>query len=84
MARQGWSVYILECADATLYTGVARDLARRLTAHADGRAARYTRTRRPVRLVYHEPHPTRGSALRREAALKRLPRREKLAVISGA
>lgn len=76
-AAAGWWVYMLRCADGTLYTGIARDLARRLAAHRRGTASKYTRVRRPVRLVFSEPWPDRGAALRREAALKRLPRAEK-------
>ncbi|MCG8590399.1 MAG: GIY-YIG nuclease family protein [Proteobacteria bacterium] len=68
---------MLECGDASLYTGITNDLERRLTAHREGRAARYTRSHLPVRLVWREGHPTRAAALRREAAIKKLPRREK-------
>lgn len=74
----GWQVYIVRCADATLYTGIARDLARRIEQHNHGReAARYTRARRPVTLVYSEACETRGEALRREIAIKKLSRGEK-------
>jgi len=74
-------VYILECADGTLYTGWTTDLDRRVQAHNAGRGARYTRGRRPVRLVYWEHAADRGSAMRREAAIRRLRRRDKLALI---
>jgi predicted GIY-YIG superfamily endonuclease len=67
-----WWVYVVRCADGSLYTGVARDLQERLAAHNAGRGARYTRGRGPVALVYHEPATDRGSAQRREAAIKRL------------
>jgi len=76
-------VYILECADGTYYTGWTTNLDRRVAAHNAGRAARYTRIRRPVRLVYWEEQPDRASALRRELALKRLPRARKSALIAG-
>ena len=79
-----WYVYILRCADGTLYTGVTTDLARRLRQHNAGTAARYTRCRRPVALVYHEAHAGRGPALRRERALKALSRRQKLALVRQA
>ncbi len=79
----GWRVYILRCVDGTLYTGITSDLARRLRQHGAGTAARYTRSRLPVRLAYEEPASSRGAALCREAALKRLSRREKLALASG-
>lgn len=77
-------VYILECADGTLYTGSTNDLDKRLTAHnsATGQsAAKYTRSRRPVRMVYSESCKDKGAALKREHALKQLTRREKLALI---
>ncbi len=67
-----WQVYMLECADRSLYTGIARDVSARLAAHNRGRGARYTRGRLPVRLVYLEPAADRGAALRREYAIKQL------------
>lgn len=73
--------YILECADETLYTGWTEDLARRVRAHNAGRGARYTRGRRPVRLAYWEYQPSRGTAQRREAALRRLSRVQKQQLI---
>ncbi len=73
-----WVCYLLECADGTLYTGISNDLPRRLGQHARGVASKYTRARLPVRLRYAEKHPTRSSALRSEAAIKRLPRARKL------
>ena len=75
-----WHVYILQCADSTLYTGIARDICRRLRQH-NGEVAggpRYTRGRRPVNLVWSELAPDRGAALRREAEIKKLSRGEKL------
>jgi putative endonuclease len=74
-------VYLLSCGDGSLYAGATSDLPRRLALHAAGRGARYTRSHLPVRLVYREAAPDRGSALRREAALKRLTRPQKLALI---
>jgi putative endonuclease len=76
-------VYILQCADGTLYTGWTTDLERRLQAHNSGQGARYTRGRRPVCLVYHEEQPTRSAAQRREAVVRRLSRAEKLKLIEG-
>jgi len=76
-------VYILQCADGTLYTGWTMDLERRLRAHNSGQGARYTRGRRPVRLVYQEEQPTRSVAQKREAAIRRLSRAEKLKLIEG-
>ncbi len=70
-----WYVYLLRCADDTLYTGVTTDLKRRVAEHNAGKAgAKYTRARRPVVLVYHEPATSRVEATRREAALRVLPR----------
>jgi putative endonuclease len=76
-----WTIYILRCADGSLYTGITNDLARRLAAHRAGRGGAYTRARLPVRVAYTERRPDRGAALRREAAIKALTRREKLALV---
>jgi putative endonuclease len=76
-----WSVYIVECADSTLYTGVARSVRARLIAHNRGKGARYTRGRLPVRLLYQEDDLSKGEAQRRESAIKRLQRKEKLRLI---
>ena len=76
-------VYLLRCADGTLYTGFTNDLARRLAAHNAGRGAKYTRGRRPVELVYWESFSNKSSALRRECAIKRLSRAEKLSLIQS-
>ena len=70
-------VYIVLCADGTYYTGWAADVTRRVAAHNAGRGGRYTRTRRPVILVYQEAVPDRGSAMRREVAIKRYGREQK-------
>jgi putative endonuclease len=73
-----WQVYIVRCADMTLYTGIALDVERRIEEHNHGRqAARYTRARRPVTLVYSETCGSRGDAMRREIAIKKLSRVEK-------
>ena len=71
-------LYVVECSDGTLYTGIARDIETRLQEHNRGSGAKYTRSRLPVRLLARRPFPTRSAALRAEAALKRLPRAEKL------
>lgn len=78
-----WYVYVARCGDGTLYTGVTTDPARREAAHNAGRGAAYTRSRRPVRLVYREPAAGRGAALRRELAIKRLSRSDKEALMGG-
>ena len=72
---------MLQCGDGTYYTGWTNDLDRRLKAHNEGKGGKYTRSRRPVRLVYYEEHETKQEAMRREYAIKRLSRREKLALI---
>ena len=74
-----WTVYILRCSDNSLYTGITRDLNRRLNEHNhDNRlAAAYTRARRPVSLVYQEVHIDRSSASKREATIKRMTKKEK-------
>ena len=76
-----WFVYILNCADGTLYTGITNDLDRRIKAHNAGTASKYTRVRRPVSIVYSEEVETKGDALRRELQIKRLTRSEKMAII---
>jgi len=72
-----WTVYIVECSDGTFYTGVTNDLARRLDQHNAGAASRYTRSRRPVRMIYREGCISRSEALMRECAVKALSRKEK-------
>ncbi len=79
-----WVVYLLECGDHSLYTGITNNLDKRLRRHQAGKAARYTRGRLPVRLVYREPCIDRPSALKREHAIKRLTRNEKLSLIGKA
>ncbi len=77
-----WHVYILECADQTLYTGIAADLQRRLRQHNGELSGgpKYTRGRRPVRLLWSQTVATRGEALQREIAIKALSRAEKLSL----
>ena len=78
-----YTVYILRCADDTLYTGIARDAEKRLAAHNAGRGAKYTRSRAPVTVVFRERCGEKSAALRREAAIKKLTRAEKLALIAA-
>lgn len=75
--------YILRCADGTLYTGWTNDTERRLAAHNAGRGGKYTRSRRPVELVYREEWETKQQAMRRERQIKQLTRQEKLSLIAG-
>ena len=74
--------YILECSDGTFYTGWTTDPARRLRQHNAGTGARYTRTRRPVKMVYVEEQLDRGTAQKRELAIKRMSREKKKKLIS--
>ncbi len=78
-----YTVYILRCRDGSLYTGIARDVAKRLAAHAAGRGSRCVASRRPFRLVYRRRLPSKSAALRREAAIKAMPRAGKLALIQA-
>ena len=78
-----WYVYMLRCADDSLYTGVAADVEKRFAAHKNGRGAKYTRSHPPVAIVYREMCADKGAALRREAAIKKLPRAEKLKLAEG-
>lgn len=81
-AGNAWFVYIVECADKTLYTGVAKDPQRRLAEHnSDNLGAKYTRARQPVRLRYFEEADSRSTACRREASIKKLSRAQKLSLI---
>lgn len=79
-----WFVYILECNDNTLYTGITNNLDKRIEEHNGGKAAaKYTRVRRPVKYVYNESCENRSEATKREMAIKRLSRAEKLTLINS-
>ena len=77
-----WYLYILQCGDGSLYTGITTDVEKRLEMHRSGRGAKYTRGRLPLELKYREECGTHSDALRRELEIKRLSRAEKLALIS--
>ena len=79
--HQGDYTYIVKCSDETLYTGWTNNLKKRLEAHNSGKGAKYTKTRRPVELVYFEEHDTKQEAMKREYAIKQLSRQKKLALI---
>jgi putative endonuclease len=81
-----WSVYLLQCADGSLYAGITTDVERRIHEHNhdDKKAARYTRSRRPIELIYSEAHDCRSTASKRESAIKQLTRRQKLALVASA
>ena len=78
---ENWFVYIVHCADGSLYAGITKDVDRRCEQHNAGTASRYTRSRRPVKLVHQEIHSDQSSALKREAAIKAKSRKEKLTMI---
>lgn len=82
-AATGWYVYMLRCRDDSLYTGYTDDVERRLAVHRSGKGAKYTRSRLPVELVYREELPDKSAALRREAAIKKLPRAKKLLLLDA-
>lgn len=79
-----WWVYMLRCKDDSLYTGYTDDVDRRLAVHNAGKGAKYTRSRLPVALAWREEQPDKSTALKREAAVKRLTRKEKLALAGDA
>ena len=78
-----WWCYIVRCIDGTLYTGITNDIEKRIDAHNAGNAAKYTRARRPVDLTYVEECADRSGASRREAVIKRMSRKAKLALAHG-
>jgi putative endonuclease len=78
-----WYVYIVRCSDGSLYTGLTNDLDSRLEAHNAGKGAKYTASRRPVSMVYHEPAESKNAALKRELQIKRWSRAKKKALIRG-
>ncbi|HIP60689.1 MAG TPA: GIY-YIG nuclease family protein [Campylobacterales bacterium] len=81
MSKQ-YIVYIVQCSDKTLYTGIAKELNRRIEEHnSSNKGAKYTKARRPVTLVYHEEHTDRSSASKREYAIKKMSRQKKLDLV---
>jgi putative endonuclease len=78
MSGKSWIVYILQCADETLYAGITTDLGSRLEKHAAGKGAKYTRGRGPYKVIFSESHPTKSAALVREAEIKSLSKDRKL------
>tara|TARA_Y100001970_G_scaffold65173_1_gene83411 strand:- start:84 stop:323 length:240 start_codon:yes stop_codon:yes gene_type:complete len=77
-----WYVYILECNDQSLYTGITNDLEKRIIVHNLGKGAKYTKARLPVKLVYKESCKTKSDSLKREFEIKKLKRMEKLNLIN--
>jgi putative endonuclease len=76
-----WNIYIIECKDGKLYTGITNDLKRRIKQHNSGNGCRFTKYRIPVKLLYTEKASGRSEALKREAQIKKLPRQKKLELI---
>ena len=81
--KKEWFVYILKCKDNSFYTGITNDLQRRLKMHNEGKASRYTRSRRPVEILYHEACAGRGQALIRECKIKSFSRKKKEKLVAG-
>jgi putative endonuclease len=79
--KEKWVLYIIRCGDLSLYTGITKDLDRRFKMHSEGKGARYTRSRLPLEIVYHEICKTRTDALVRECAVKALPKARKLELV---
>lgn len=77
-------VYLLLCADDTIYTGITTDVKRRLEEHKSGKGGNYTRAKKALRIIYQEVHKDRSSASKREAAIKKLPRSAKLLLGTGS
>ena len=84
MSKRSWYVYIVRCADNSLYTGITTDLERRINEHNNSNqsGAVYTRIRRPVRLIYQENHPARSAAAKREYEIKQMSKNEKEAILT--
>lgn len=78
------NIYIVRCSDDSLYTGYATNVKARIAKHNEGKGAKYTKARRPVRLMYEESFETKSEALKREYAIKQLSRHDKLRLIKGA
>ena len=76
-------VYILECSDKTLYTGITNNIEKRMEFHRDGKGSKYVRSRSPFKLVYKESYKTKSKALKREIAIKKLSRKDKLEIIKS-
>lgn len=83
MTPKQWVVYLLRCVDGSLYCGITNDLDKRIDKHNSGSGAKYTKTRRPVVLVYSEAAENKSAALKREWLIKQLSRKQKLELIEG-
>ena len=76
--KEKWYLYLAKCSDKTIYTGIAKDVSARIEKHNLGKGAKYTSTRTPVKLIYHEEHNNRVSAMKRELEIKRWPQKKKV------
>ncbi len=74
-------LYIIECADQSLYTGITTDIGRRFKEHCSGKGSKYAAAKQPIRIVYSEEHPSRSEASKREAEIKSWPKKKKLELI---
>lgn len=83
LANNDYLVYILECSDGSLYTGITNNIKKRLQMHTSGKASKFTRTRLPIKLVYTEGDYSKSTALSRELAIKKLAKTQKLALINA-
>ena len=80
--KDDWFVYILKCFDGSLYTGITKDVKKRIIDHNNKKGAKYTRSRLPVSLIYQEKYHSRSDAMKRELSIKQLTKTEKLSLIS--
>lgn len=78
-----WTLYVAECADGSYYTGIAKDVEKRIEAHNTGKGAKYTSTHGPVKLLFQEPQASYSAALRREYQVKTLPKKRKVQFVQG-
>lgn len=83
MTGKTWFIYLLECADGSLYTGITVDVEARWIAHQSGKGARYTRSHKPLRLLASAPVGCKSEALKTELAIKRLPKDQKLPAVQN-
>jgi len=81
--KESWSLYVAECSDGSYYTGIAKDVEKRMEAHNSGKGARYTATHGPVRLIFQEPQASYSAALRREYQVKTLSKKRKTRFVTG-
>jgi putative endonuclease len=81
--KEEWTLYIAECADGSYYTGIAKDVEKRIETHNSGKGSKYTAAHGPVRLVFQEPQGDYSTALRREYQVKKVPKARKTRLIGG-